>query len=155
MTIALIGPNANDSIMQWGNYNGFPSHTTTLYEALKQRIPADRLIYDLGCDRTNDSSLESVFGQCSIDGKPGFKSTYWNNIKMEGKPATITYTNTPFHFTTLGATVFAAGINIQDFSARYESAFTAQQTEDIDFHFETEGAIRLSIDGKEVAKGVF
>lgn len=60
MTIALIGPNANDSIMQWGNYNGFPSHTTTLYEALKQRIPADRLIYDLGCDRTNDSSLESV-----------------------------------------------------------------------------------------------
>lgn len=153
--IALIGPNANDSIMQWGNYNGFPSHTTTLYEALKQRIPADQLIYDLGCDRTNDSSLESVFGQCNIDGKPGFKSTYWNNIKMEGKPATVTYTSTPFHFTTLGATVFAAGVNIQDFSARYESAFTAQQTEDIDFHFETEGAIRLSIDGKEVAKGVF
>lgn len=155
MTIALIGPNANDSIMQWGNYNGFPSHTTTLYEALKQRIPADRLIYDLGCDRTNDSSLESVFGQCSIDGKPGFKSTYWNNIKMEGKPAAITYTNTPFHFTTLGATVFAAGVNIQDFSARYESAFTAQQTEDINFHFEAEGIIRLSIDGKEVAKGKY
>lgn len=155
MTIALIGPNANDSVMQWGNYNGFPSHTTTLYEALKQRIPADRLIYDLGCDRTNDSSLESVFGQCSIDGKPGFRSTYWNNIKMEGKPATITQTSTPFHFTTLGATVFAAGVNIQNFSARYESAFTAQKTEDINFHFETEGAIRLSIDGKEVAKGVF
>lgn len=155
MTIALIGPNANDSVMQWGNYNGFPSHTTTLYEALKQRIPADKLIYDLGCDRTNDSSLESVFGQCSIDGKPGFRSTYWNNIKMEGKPATITQTSTPFHFTTLGATVFAAGVNIQNFSARYESAFTAQKTEDINFHFETEGAIRLSIDGKEVAKGVF
>lgn len=155
MTIALIGPNANDSVMQWGNYNGFPSHTTTLYEALKQRIPADKLIYDLGCDRTNDSSLESVFGQCSIDGKPGFRSTYWNNIKMEGKPATITQTSTPFHFTTLGATVFAAGVNIQNFSARYESVFTAQKTEDINFHFETEGAIRLSIDGKEVAKGVF
>lgn len=153
--IALIGPNANDSIMQWGNYNGFPSHTTTLYEALKQRIPADQLIYDLGCDRTNDSSLESVFGQCNIDGKPGFKSTYWNNIKMEGKPATVTYTSTPFHFTTLGATVFAAGVNIQDFSGRYESNFTAQKTEDINFHFETEGAIRLSIDGKEVAKGAY
>lgn len=153
--IALIGPNANDSIMQWGNYNGFPSHTTTLYEALKQRIPADQLIYDLGCDRTNDSSLESVFGQCSIDGKPGFRSTYWNNIKMEGKPATVTYTSTPFHFTTLGATVFAAGVNIQDFSGRYESNFTAQKTEDINFHFETEGAIRLSIDGKEVAKGAY
>ena len=34
LKIALIGPNANDSIMQWGNYNGFPSHTTTLLESL-------------------------------------------------------------------------------------------------------------------------
>lgn len=25
--IALIGPNANDSVMQWGNYNGLHSHT--------------------------------------------------------------------------------------------------------------------------------
>lgn len=76
MKIALIGPNANDSVMQWGNYNGFPSHTSTLYEALKERIPANQLIYDFGCDRTSGISLESVFSQCSIDGKPGFRSTY-------------------------------------------------------------------------------
>lgn len=24
MKVAVIGPNANDSVMQWGNYNGFP-----------------------------------------------------------------------------------------------------------------------------------
>ena len=39
MKIALVGPNANDSIMHWGNYNGFPSHTETLYEALKNAFP--------------------------------------------------------------------------------------------------------------------
>lgn len=155
MKIALIGPNANDSVMQWGNYNGFPSHTSTLYEALKERIPANQLIYDFGCDRTSGISLESVFSQCSIDGKPGFRSTYWNNIKMEGKPATVTHTSTPFKFTTLGATVFAAGVNIQDFSASYESVFTAPETEDINFHFEAAGIIRLSIDGKEVASGKY
>ena len=141
--------------MQWGNYNGFPSHTSTLYEALKERIPANQLIYDFGCDRTSGISLESVFSQCSIDGKPGFRSTYWNNIKMEGKPATVTHTSTPFKFTTLGATVFAAGVNIQDFSASYESVFNAPQTEDINFHFEAAGIIRLSIDGKEVASGKY
>lgn len=153
MKIALIGPNANDSVMQWGNYNGFPSHTVTLYEAMKQRIPASQLIYDFGCDRTSNIALESVFGQCSINGKQGFKSTYWNNIEMKGAPAAVTHTHTPFHFTTLGATVFAPGVNIQDFSARYESVFNSSKDENINFHFETEGAIRLYIDGKEVAQG--
>lgn len=45
MTVALIGPNANDSVMQWGNYNGFPSHTVTLLEALRKRLPEEQLIY--------------------------------------------------------------------------------------------------------------
>lgn len=48
MTIALLGPNANDSVMQWGNYNGFPNHTVTLLEALRKRLPEDRLIYVSG-----------------------------------------------------------------------------------------------------------
>ena len=27
LTVAVMGPNANDSVMQWGNYNGIPAHT--------------------------------------------------------------------------------------------------------------------------------
>ena len=45
MTVALVGPNANDSVMQWGNYNGFPGHTLTLLEALRERLPEEQLIY--------------------------------------------------------------------------------------------------------------
>ena len=45
MTVALIGPNANDSVMQWANYNGFPVHTITLLEGLTQYLPQERLIY--------------------------------------------------------------------------------------------------------------
>ena len=44
-TVALIGPNANDSVMQWANYNGFPVHTITLLEGLTQYLPQERLIY--------------------------------------------------------------------------------------------------------------
>ena len=155
MKIALIGPNANDSVMQWGNYNGFPSHTSTLYEALKKRIPADRLIYDFGCDRISEVTLQSQFGSCSIDGKPGFRSTYWNNTRQEGTPVAVTQTSTPFQFTTMGATVFAPGVNIQDFSARYESEFRAEEDEDVNFTFQSEGKIRLSINGEKVAEGKY
>lgn len=48
MKIALVGPNAADSTMMIGNYEGTPRHIVTLYEALSQRVPS--LVYDKGCD---------------------------------------------------------------------------------------------------------
>ena len=45
--LALLGPNADDAEMQWGNYNPVPKSTVTLLDALKERIPD--LIYDKGC----------------------------------------------------------------------------------------------------------
>ena len=50
-TFALVGPNANDSIMQWGNYNGFPSHTITMLEGIQKAIAEDdKLIHVPGCN---------------------------------------------------------------------------------------------------------
>ena len=37
--VALIGPNADDREMQWGNYNPIPEFTVTLADALRARIP--------------------------------------------------------------------------------------------------------------------
>lgn len=34
--VLVMGENAVDSAMMWGNYNGFPSHTTTILEGLQQ-----------------------------------------------------------------------------------------------------------------------
>ena len=45
--IALIGPNADDAEMQWGNYNAIPKTTVTLKTALKARVP--ELVYLRGC----------------------------------------------------------------------------------------------------------
>ena len=45
--IALVGPNADDWQMQWGNYNPVPKSTVTLYDALSKRIPDIK--YVRGC----------------------------------------------------------------------------------------------------------
>ena len=45
--IALVGPNADDAEMMWGNYNAVPLKTVTLYQALRERIPG--LVYVKGC----------------------------------------------------------------------------------------------------------
>ena len=89
-----------------------------------------------------------------MDGKQGFSAKYWNNTKQEGTPDVTNHISTPFHFITTGATTFAAGINLQDFSASYESVFRPAKSEDIAFRFQTQGITKLSIDGKEVAAGM-
>ena len=45
--IALIGPNADDAEMQWGNYNPIPNTTVTLLDAMRGRVPG--LVYDRAC----------------------------------------------------------------------------------------------------------
>ena len=154
LKVAVVGPNANDSVMQWGNYNGFPGHTVTLLEGIRQYLPEAQLIYEPGCDLTSDVTLQSVFQQCSMDGKQGFNAKYWNNTKQEGEPDVTTQISTPFHFITTGATAFAAGVNLTDFSASYESVFRPEKSEDIAFRFQTQGITKLSINGEEVASGV-
>ena len=84
MKVAVIGPNANDSVMQWGNYNGFPSHTVTLLEGIRAKLPDAQIIYEPVCGYTNDTTLHSLFNQCSIDGEAGFNATYWNNREYKG-----------------------------------------------------------------------
>ena len=49
-TIAVMGPNANDSIMQWGNYNGIPASTITILEGIRRSAGKDdKVIYAPGC----------------------------------------------------------------------------------------------------------
>ena len=48
--IAVMGPNANDSVMQWGNYNGTPAHTVTILEGIRNKI--GDVPYEKGCEHT-------------------------------------------------------------------------------------------------------
>ncbi len=42
--VAVIGPNAADSVAMWGNYNGFPVHTVTVAEGIAAKIGADHVV---------------------------------------------------------------------------------------------------------------
>ena len=155
LKIAVMGPNANDSVMQWGNYNGFPSHTVTLLEALRKTLPSAQLIYEWGCDRTSDFAVSSLFHECSINGKKGFIAQYWNSTSPEGEPVATDVLSTPFRLTTMGATAFTAGVNIRNFSARYKTIFQPSKSGDITFQFQTSGRATLSINGELVTRNIF
>lgn len=155
LKVAVMGPNANDSVMQWGNYNGIPGHTVTLLEAVRSKLPEGQVMYEPGCDRTSREALQSLFSECSINGKPGFLAEYWNNRTREGEVVATDQISTPFHFATTGATTFAPGVEITDFSARYESVFRPSQSGDVAFRFQLDGEVTLMVDGEQVAQKVY
>ena len=53
--IALVGPNADDREMLWGNYNPIPEQTVTLAGALRERIPD--LVTVRGCELVGHDPL--------------------------------------------------------------------------------------------------
>ena len=48
--IAVIGPNAADSTMMLGNYNGDPTHVVTILDGIKAAYPNAEVTYERGCD---------------------------------------------------------------------------------------------------------
>ncbi|MDR1004224.1 MAG: glycoside hydrolase family 3 C-terminal domain-containing protein [Prevotellaceae bacterium] len=151
LTVAVMGPNASDSVMQWGNYNGMPPRTVTILEGIRNALGAnDRLIYEPGCDRVERTLLQSIFDRCATPDGKGFTARYWNNATREGSPVVTARITTPFRFCTSGATVFAPGVNLTDFSATYNSTLTPQQSGEVVFDIYTHGTGRLRINGEEV-----
>lgn len=145
--IAVIGPNADNTPMMWGNYNGQPNHTITILDGIKAK--QKKLFYTPGCDLTYDKVLESLLGsQCAFEGKKGMKGTFWNNRTMEGKPVTTQYYTQPLAVTTFGMHNFAPGVQLEDFSAKYETVFTPAEAGEYVVNVDGCGQFELYLDGK-------
>ena len=149
--IAVVGPNANDKPMLWGNYNGTPVRTITILDGITSKLSADKVIYEKGCDLVEDKVTESYFSQCSIDGKKGFKVSYWNNKDLTGDIVATQQIVDPIKLTTAGQHEFATGVRLEGFSGKYETEFTPSKSEDLVFKCGATGYFELLVNGKSLA----
>ena len=146
--IAVIGPNAQNEPMMWGNYNGTPNRTVTILDGIKAK--QKKLVYLPGCDLTYNQVMECHLPtECvAPDGKKGLKGTFWTNTKMEGKPFTTEYYTKPVNVTTAGMHVFAPNLPIEDFSAKYETTFTPKEAGEYVLNVESTGHFEVYVNGE-------
>ena len=145
--IAVIGPNADNAPMMWGNYNGMPNHTVTILDGL--RAKQKKIYYEPGCDLTYDKIMDCLMAdQCAAGGRKGLKGTFWNNTAMEGRPVTTQQYTTPVAVTTAGMHNFAPGVNIEDFSAKYETTFTPRESGEYVVNVEGCGHFEVYVNGE-------
>jgi beta-glucosidase len=150
--IAVIGPNADDKLLMWGNYNGIPIQTINILEGIKNKLGGQKIVYHKACDLVDDKTIESYLGKCSINGKPGFKASYWNNRDFKGNIAATDQINNPLNFWTIGEQAFSNGIQKLDFSGKYETVLKPTESGDIAFKIEVCGWIVLCINGDTINK---
>ncbi len=89
--IAVVGPNADDIEILYGNYNGFASNPVTPLKGLKKKLPGTNIIYERGCELAEGIptfepvSANALFGSADKKEK-GLKGEYYDNNEFKGEP---------------------------------------------------------------------
>ena len=149
--IAVIGPNAHNTTMMWGNYNGTPVHTVTILDGIKAL--QQNIMYLPGCDLVDNKVMNGLMDtDCQMAGKKGVRGTFWNNTRMEGTPVSTEYYTAPLAVTTAGFHNFAPNVNITDFSGKYETVFTPKEGGEYVVNVEGTGHFEVYIDGEQKQK---
>ncbi|MBK5271014.1 MAG: glycoside hydrolase family 3 C-terminal domain-containing protein, partial [Bacteroidia bacterium] len=149
--VAVIGPNADNEPMLWGNYNGKPVRTITILNGIKSKLPVNTIFYDKACDLVENKVTQSYFSKTLMGGKTGFKATYWNNRDRKGDVVTTDQISNPLKITTAGDHEFASGVKLVGFSAIYETEFVAPETEEIVFKCGATGHFELLVNGNSLS----
>ena len=149
--IAVIGPNAHNTTMMWGNYNGTPVHTVTILDGIKAL--QQNIMYLPGCDLVDNKVMNGLMDtDCQMEGKKGVRGTFWNNTRMEGTPVSTEYYTAPLAVTTAGFHNFAPNVNITEFSGKYETVFTPKEAGEYVVNVEGTGHFEVYIDGEQKQK---
>ena len=147
--IAVLGANANDSVMMWGNYSGYPTKTITALEGIQRIAPQARFIS--GCGLTRNEVFESRFSELKTPlGSKGIQATFYNNTEMTGVPAATIDLSSPVLMSNGGNTVFAPGVNLENFSARLDATFIPTRDETVIFSIGADDKVRLIVNSDTI-----
>lgn len=150
--IAVVGPNADDGIMQLGNYNGTPSYTVTILEGIKKKIPNAEIIYERGCDLVDPSSKTSLYKSFLSDknAENGMKVEFFNNNEFKNNPATTVINKTEINYNNSGGTQLAQGLNRENTSTKISGIFKSPIDGEVFLAPIASDGYSLSVDGKEI-----
>ena len=90
--VAVIGPNADNVDVQYGNYNGSPVNPVSVYEGIKTKLGAEAEVkFSLGSAHHDGlpylvSVPEGIFFTDAQGSQPGLKTSFYPNLEAMGRP---------------------------------------------------------------------
>ncbi|HEV2487709.1 MAG TPA: glycoside hydrolase family 3 C-terminal domain-containing protein [Terracidiphilus sp.] len=157
--IAVVGPLADQTRVLLGNYNGIPTHTVSIMEGLKKEFPGATINYVPGTGFLSKQTWPVPADLLSIDGKSGAKVTYLkrdiisaeiSNSGQQNAAAAPLATRVEPNIDIAAQPLPAEAASVQPLTVRWETTLTPKETGDYNLGVETDGFIRVSLDGKRV-----
>jgi beta-glucosidase len=151
-TIAVIGPNADDSTMLLGNYNGLPSHAVTPLEGIRTKLgTTTNVVYAKGCDLAEGlpSFICIPAAVLSHNGTPGLQANYYNNKDFTGN---ILFTTTDSVLdANWGDGAPRSDMDDDNFGVKYSGELTPDKSGAYQLGIITTCKVRLYLDDSLVA----
>ncbi len=158
MTIAVVGPNADDARVILGNYNGYPSkeNTQTILGAIRKAAPGANIIYEKGCD-LNEAFLTTHYVPM-LNGGRGLHAEYYNTLDYSGNVVAKADYNEKVNLNTTSPALahedcaWEPGLNLTGFSARYSGSFTSDYTGDMIYSVRGSGKYTFKLNGETISE---
>lgn len=148
-TVAVVGPNADNTDMHLGNYNGYPKESVniSILDAIRKEIPDAEIIYEKGCELAEPYVIRSILGELN-DGK-GLKADFYNNSTYGGDVVSSGYYD-KVQMMTFGSETFAEGVNKNFFSAKFSGAWKADFTGRLYYNIRSVDHYKLFVNGSVI-----
>ena len=156
-SIAVIGPNADDSEVLLGNYSGTPSQPVTLLEGIRKAVsPETDVFYARGCTLAQGLPVLDVIPQDYLhpadaeDGQVGLTAAYYSNAQFKGEPAFVR--TDPLVDFVWKATTPVTGEIAEPFSVRWTGTLVPPETGTYALSVRGCNGYRLCLDGEGVVE---
>ncbi|HET9279377.1 MAG TPA: glycoside hydrolase family 3 C-terminal domain-containing protein, partial [Flavitalea sp.] len=149
--IAVLGPNADNTISVLGNYNGIPSEITTVLQGIRNKLNNDvEIIYERAINFTNDTLLAyaDIDNQFAWEGKQGFKAEYFDNRELQGTPV-LTKTENKLDLFWQEGQIVGGNLKANNFSVRYTTNFTAAKDGEMTFEIDGDDGYKFILNDME------
>jgi len=147
-TIAVIGPNAAEAVIQGGgSANVEPPYRVTPLEGLKAALGSKvEILYEQGCDNYDEPRNVPAGWLKDPKGQPGLRSTFYTTSDLSGTPREVRDGRKAEFWWHIGVSSFAQ----TPFSGRWEGSLTVPAEGLYLFRIYHSGIVRLYLDGKLV-----
>ena len=150
--IAIVGPLAEQTAVLLGNYNGSPTHTVSVLEAMKAEFPEAKITYVPGTQfLSNQGNPVPRSMLTTAEGKPGLVAEYVSGPSIDSKHAPFTV--------RVEQAVDLSENNIPEqangepaFAVRWSGLLNPRDTGDYLLGLRTDGFARVSLGGKPVTQ---
>jgi beta-glucosidase len=148
--VAVIGPNADTVIPLAASYCGWPLKPTTIAQAVRDKLGADRVTVLAGCDvaphRASWEPIPGVFLRSG--GKPGLEARYFNSVEPVGEPYIVRNETLPDFFFMFWSAAHVPGLRAASISATLRGEFVAPADGTYHFRAICDDAVNGTIGGK-------